>query len=119
MKMEIVVYTDDLSGEEYRPEHGETVTFALRGVEYEVDLTTDHVHELENFLTRYMRQGRRVKQLHTRSSVKNLTQIDKYQRQRIRQWAIDNGEKISTRGAISQRVLSRYNAEAGGAANTG
>jgi hypothetical protein len=114
MQKTIVVYTDDLTGEEYRPSSGQTVTFALRGVEYEIDLTNDHAHELENFLTRYMRQGRRVKQLAVRGHrAKVIDMGAKEQREKVREWARERGMEVAKAGAIPKTVMIRYNEEAG------
>jgi hypothetical protein len=48
---------DDISGEEAQ----ETVTFALDGVGFEIDLTESHAAELREALQKFVSNGRRLK----------------------------------------------------------
>lgn len=50
----VVEWVDDIDGEPA----AETVTFALDGVEYEIDLSTEHATQLRTALTEFIRKAR-------------------------------------------------------------
>jgi hypothetical protein len=56
----VIRLVDDLDGTEIVDGVGETVTFAVDGRRYEIDLTTDHATEMRTALDRYVRAGRQV-----------------------------------------------------------
>lgn len=110
------VYTkmiDDLDGEEAT----ETVSFALDGTGYEIDLSGAHGLELRRFLERYMLAGTRVGRVtvaggprarqanHTgTASVRNSRE----ENSNIREWAASNGHTVNERGRIPQTVVDAY-----------
>jgi len=57
----ITIYTDDLDGRPIRAGKGGTVSFSLDGVHYEIDLSAKHRRELEQALTPFINQSRRLK----------------------------------------------------------
>ena len=63
---QVTVFTDDVTGEEL--EDGETVSFALDGVEYEIDLSGEHAEQLRDAVAPYIRHGRRISGRSARSS---------------------------------------------------
>ena len=57
-KAQVVQLIDDITGE--AGDDVETVTFAVDGVEYEIELTAGHRDELVAALRPYVEKGRRV-----------------------------------------------------------
>jgi hypothetical protein len=55
---QVTVVIDDVTGDEL--EGGETVNFALDGVEYQIDLSEEHVDELRKAVAPYVLKGRRT-----------------------------------------------------------
>ncbi|PFG44391.1 Lsr2 protein [Isoptericola jiangsuensis] len=103
-----VVLIDDIDG----TEGDETVTFALDGVTYEIDLTAKHAAELrESFATwigHARKSGPRAAARTTSSARRGRT--DREQLQKIREWARDNGHTVNERGRIPSKVLEAYEA---------
>ena len=91
-----VVLVDDIDG----GTADETVTFALDGVAYEIDLTTANAARLRDALAPWVGSGRRRGA--TRSSGGRNTEI--------REWARSNGYKVSDRGRIPAEVKAAFDA---------
>jgi len=105
----LVQLVDDLDGSRIADGDGRTVTFALDGVSYEIDLNQAHVDELTKALAPYVAAGRKV------SGRKSATptspaKSDPAELQKIRDWASRNGHTVSSRGRISAAVRDAYNA---------
>ena len=103
-----VVLVDDIDGTEAE----ETVTFALDGVTYEIDLTSAHASELRDALATWIGHARKTT---TRSSSGNSARsgarrggADRAQLAKIREWAKENGYQISDRGRIPGNVLQAF-----------
>jgi hypothetical protein len=90
----------------------ETVTFGLDGVTYEIDLSADNAAKLRDVLAPYVGHGRRSGgrksapaaargPSRTRSgATKDLSAV--------REWARQNGHKVSDRGRISAEIQAAY-----------
>lgn len=55
-----VVLVDDLTGQVLPDGQGQTVSFALEGVSYEIDLNKDDADALRQLFKRYVEAGRKV-----------------------------------------------------------
>lgn len=100
---------DDLDGTALTDGAGRTVTFALEGASYEIDLSQAHVDELTEALDPYVAAARKVsgrKGAARTSGAKS----DPEELQKIRDWAGKNGHTVSSRGRISAAVRDAYNA---------
>ena len=84
---------DDLDGGP--AEH--TVTFALDGKDYEIDLSADNAEKLREALRRNSPRGTR-----------SLASGSDPDTARIRAWAKENGHEVSDRGRIHQSVKDAY-----------
>ncbi|QAY63664.1 Lsr2 family protein [Xylanimonas allomyrinae] len=103
-----VVLFDDISG----AEADETVTFALDGVSFEIDLTSAHASELREALAPWIGHARKSggrAVTSTRSGARR-TSADRAQLAKIREWARENGFKVSDRGRISTEVVKAFEA---------
>ncbi|MEG3614572.1 Lsr2 family protein [Isoptericola haloaureus] len=102
-----VVLLDDIDG----TEGDETVTFALDGVSYEIDLTSAHAAELRESLAKWIGHGRKAgPKTATRAAGPRRGRTDRAQLQKIREWARENGHEVNDRGRIPARVLEAYEA---------
>ena len=104
----LIQLVDDLDGTPLTDGEGKTVTFALEGVTYEIDLTHAHVDELTEILAPYVTAGRKVGR---KSAARTAgAKSDPEELQKIRDWAGKNGHIVSSRGRISAAVRDAYNA---------
>lgn len=105
----VVTLVDDLDGGELSEGEGETVRFALDGVQYDIDLSTRHADELRKTLARYVDAGRRTGGRrasggHTR---RVGTGVDN---RAVREWASANAVEVNARGRIPADVIAQYRA---------
>jgi hypothetical protein len=92
-----------------------TVTFALDGVSYEIDLTEDNAASLRkglaDFVAAARRTGGRVKRGFAGTAAPS-TEIarNKEQTQAIRDWARSNGHQVAERGRILGGIIEAFEA---------
>ena len=99
---------DDFDGTEIQ-DGGQTVQFALDGVSYEVDLSTDNAAKLREAFVLYEDKGRRVGGGQRRSSSRGR-RLATPELQKMREWARQNGYQVSDRGRVPQAVQEAYHA---------
>jgi hypothetical protein len=82
----------------------ETVSFALDGVEYAIDLNDAHARELREVFSRYTKAARRAggrpQPARPRSS----------KTREVRLWAVGQGLHVNTRGRIQADIMEKYEA---------
>jgi hypothetical protein len=104
---------DDLDNSVLDAGEGETVTFALDGKSYEIDLTAQNAAEFRSLFERYISAGRRVgggsgsAQNSSRTPRRRSGQTDYGP---VREWAKENGYSVSERGRVPANVLEAYEA---------
>lgn len=106
-----VVLIDDLEG----GEADETVSFALDGVTYEIDLNAGNASRLRDELAPWIGHarrlggrsggGRRTSRGRAAPSSSGNVEIAA-----VREWAREHGHKVSERGRISAEVMEAYRA---------
>ena len=106
-----VTLVDDLDGSEA----DETVSFALDGTSYEIDLSSANAVELRDTMARWVGSARRAsgRSSNGRSSRSSRSSGASSDRQRladVREWARKNGHQVSDRGRIAASVLAAYEA---------
>jgi len=103
-----VVLVDDLDG----GDAAETVSFALDGVDYEIDLSEQHAAELRNALSLYIGHGRRTGGRRRRSSAggggAKASASGGPSAAGIRAWARENGWEVPERGRVAAEVREAY-----------
>lgn len=100
-----VVLIDDIDGSE----GDETVTFALDGVSYEIDLSAAHATELREAFAQWIGHGRKTApKVVGRTTSARRGRTDREQLQKIREWARANGYTVNDRGRIPGRVLDAF-----------
>ncbi|WP_182113032.1 MULTISPECIES: Lsr2 family protein [unclassified Actinotalea] len=104
-----VVLVDDLDGGTAE----ETVSFALDGVSYEIDLSAANAAELRESFARWVGHGRRVggrSRGGARRASGGSGRAASGQSQEIREWARANGFTVNERGRIPAEVKAAYDA---------
>ena len=113
-----VKFVDDLDGSDATG----TVSFALDGRAYEIDLSEDNAARLRDSLASFVgaarksggtgaAAGRRAPKMTASSSSSRRPQpLDREQTAAIRAWARQNGHEVSDRGRISKTVLDAFQA---------
>lgn len=103
----------DLDNAEYDPDGGgETVTFALEGQYYEVDLCEKDATAFRRALKKYTEHGRKAtapRKTRT-NNVTSTTRRDPEQVKAIKSWLVENGYEPPQRGRIPLEMLNAYEA---------
>jgi hypothetical protein len=106
------VLVDDLDGSE----GAETITYAVNGQDYEIDLSEDNAEKFHDALEPYIKKSRELRRQadtarrgrgdgRRRSSGSSRDDLPQ-----IREWAQANGYDVSARGRIKKEVLEAYDA---------
>ncbi|MEU5595470.1 MULTISPECIES: histone-like nucleoid-structuring protein Lsr2 [unclassified Streptomyces] len=100
-----VLLVDDLDG----GEADETVTFALDGKTYEIDLTTANADNLRGLLEPYVKGGRRTggRSAGGRGKARAASGGSQDTAQ-IRAWAKENGYEVNDRGRVPATIREAY-----------
>jgi len=94
-----IVLVDDIDGSPAE----ETVSFALDGKDYEIDLNAKNAAKLRDALAPFVGHARRGARRRGRSAAGNgPSPAD------IRAWARDNGFNVPDRGRVSSEVREAY-----------
>jgi hypothetical protein len=101
-----VVLIDDIDG----GDASQTVTFALDGVTYEIDLNDENAAKLRDAFSLWVGNGRRVSGRSARAARPAARAGGAEDSAAIREWAKQNGHQVSERGRISATVRDAYNA---------
>jgi hypothetical protein len=105
-----VQLVDDITGEVIEGGKGRTITFAVDGVEYEIDLAEKQADEFAQALDTYVTHarkvgGRRAAAAPTRGSTKASRDYDP---KAVRAWARSNDVELPARGRIPADVIQRF-----------
>jgi hypothetical protein len=104
-----VILVDDIDGGEAT----ETVSFALDGSAYEIDLSAPNAAELRDSLAKWVGSARKAGRSSSagRSAGRGRSAAaDREQTQAIRAWARKQGHKVNDRGRIPADIVAAYNA---------
>ena len=105
-KKTTVTLVDDLDGSQAE----EQVTFAVDGRSYEIDLSKANGTRLRDALAPFISAARRTggRRASAAATPTARPSTDREQNQAIREWAVQQGMKISERGRIPSNVLEAY-----------
>jgi Lsr2 len=98
-----VVITDDIDGGEAH----ETIAFGLDGSSLEIDLNKLNAAQFRKTVAPYIEHGRRVP--HGRGRTARPAR-DRGRSSDVRDWAKEQGLKVSERGRIPASVVAKYEA---------
>ncbi|MBO8189561.1 histone-like nucleoid-structuring protein Lsr2 [Streptomyces spirodelae] len=101
-----VLLVDDLDG----GEADETVTFALDGKSYEIDLTTANADKLRSALEPYLKNGRRTggRSSRGKGSRTGSASGSSQDTAKIRAWAKEQGYEVNDRGRVPASIREAY-----------
>ncbi|PWI42410.1 Lsr2 family protein [Streptomyces sp. ICBB 8177] len=106
-----VLLVDDITG----GEADETVTFALDGATYEIDLSTENADKLRGLLADYVDAGRktggRASRGRARASRATGGSASGPDTAKIRAWAKENGYEVNDRGRVPATIREAYEKE--------
>ena len=85
-----------------------TLTFALDGKDYEIDLSTTNAERLREALRPFMGAGRKTTRGAGARSTRSRASGSNPDTAKIRVWAKENGHEVSDRGRIHQTVKDAY-----------
>lgn len=98
-----IILVDDLDGSEA----DETVSFALDGTSYEIDLNEKNAAKLRDALSGYIGHARKVSTTRKRRS--SAASSGPSARE-LRDWARSNGYEVSDRGRVPAEVREAFEA---------
>lgn len=115
--MTTVTLVDDLDGTEAE----ESVSFAIDGANYEIDLSDENATRLRDSLAVFVANARRVDGARrgtrgrsrgaapaAKAAKTSRSAPDREQTAAIREWARANGHEVSERGRLSAAVLQAF-----------
>ncbi|GAA4159508.1 Lsr2 family protein [Gryllotalpicola daejeonensis] len=115
MKKVIEQLVDDISGDVIADGAGETISFAIDGKSYEIDLGEANAAKLREALQPYIAAGRRSSALSTpaRQAATRATRSSSSSHWSagyavVREWAQANGIDVSPRGRVADSVMKAY-----------
>ncbi|MDT0444349.1 MULTISPECIES: Lsr2 family protein [unclassified Streptomyces] len=101
----VTIYTDDLTGED--TDEVSTHTFAIDGVNYEIDLAPDSFDQFLSAMGPFVNKARKTgRTQRAGAAAKRAPQT--VDTARIRQWAKENGYEVNERGRVPANVREAY-----------
>lgn len=105
----IVETFDDIDGTPLETE-GETISFALDGVEYTIDLNKKNARDFRKKIDYYTEHATRVGGRKRRGGITRPTASGSPNSKEIRQWAVEAGYEVPARGRLPQSLVDEYTA---------
>ncbi|MFD8548721.1 Lsr2 family protein [Streptomyces sp. NPDC059649] len=100
-----VLLVDDLDGGEAH----ETVTFALDGKAYEIDLSDGNAEKLRESLAEFVKAGRRTGgRSGGRGKARTAASAGSQDTAKIRAWAKENGYNVNDRGRVPAEIREAF-----------
>ncbi|HLS03575.1 MAG TPA: Lsr2 family protein [Actinomycetales bacterium] len=103
-----VILIDDIDGSEA----AETISFALDGVNYEMELSEENAEKLRNELGVWIKNARRVSGRLARGRRSSVTRVSSNSAT-IREWARANGYTVNERGRLPKEIVDAFEAANG------
>jgi hypothetical protein len=101
-----IVLEDDIDGSEAT----QTISFALDGTSYEIDLNDKNAAALRDALATYVGHGRKVTGSRRGARRSTSSSGNGASAKEIRDWARDNGHDVPERGRIPASVREAFDA---------
>ncbi|UOT08440.1 Lsr2 family protein (plasmid) [Rhodococcus opacus] len=106
----VVEMVDDIDGTVFGDD-GESINYAVDGVEYVIDLKDEHATELRETFEYYIAHSTRVggrKHRSDRQANPATARRSPGETQKIRAWAIEQGYPLSSRGRIPAEIEQAF-----------
>lgn len=104
-----IVVEDDITGGLITDNDAPTVTFALDGTTYEIDLNDKNQEKLRKALAPYVAAGRKVGKAPARRGAGKAASTGPKPSE-VREWAVAQGMDVPARGRIPLEVSNAYEA---------
>lgn len=101
------ILVDDVTGKEIAAGQGETITFTVGGVSYEIDLDDKGASKFYSTLQFYIDHGRKVGRASAGKARRKVSDVDPAA---VRAWAKSRKISVSPRGRIATDVIEQYKA---------
>jgi hypothetical protein len=103
---------DDLDGSELPENGGERVEFSVRGVTYQIDLSTANAAKFDKALKPFVAGAMKVRSGRAQrgKAINGSSSASRERLAAIREWARKNGHEVSDRGRIKAEVLKAFEA---------
>ena len=106
VQKKVVVLVDDRDGSVAE----QTISFAFKGVSYEIDLSNENAEEFERVLSPWISAARRVGgRLNSRRAGQSTAPESKSSQ--VRRWAREKGISLSERGRIPTAIIEQFEKE--------
>ncbi len=99
-----MILLDDMDGSEAK----RTVTFALDGKSYEIDLNEANLDKLSGALAPFVEKARKTATTARRSTGTRRATTGGSDASAVRTWARENGFEVSDRGRVPKEVRDAY-----------
>jgi hypothetical protein len=106
----VIQLFDDLDGSPIPDGGGTTISFALDGTSYEIDLTTEHAEALRAALAAYIEAGRKTTATTAGSRRSPARSGSASNPSVVRDWARAQGMPVSDRGRVPASIFEAYDA---------
>jgi len=103
-----IILIDDIDGSEA----AETVSFALDGINYEMELSAENAEKLRGELANWIKNARRVSGRLSRGRRGSYTRVSSNS-STIREWARANGYTVNERGRLPKEIIDAFEAANG------
>ena len=106
----VVELVDDIDGTVFGKD-GESINYAVDGVEYVIDLKDEHAKELREMFEYYITYSTRVggrKHRADRSATPVAARRPSDETKKIRAWAVEQGYELSSRGRIPAEIEQAF-----------
>ncbi len=102
-----ILLTDDLDGRDLPAGKGETVTFAIDGSSYEIDLGSKNAAALRKVLAVYIEAARPVRNRRGKKVSRSAIGADA---RTVKEWARANGYEVNDRGRVPAHIRTAFDA---------
>jgi len=101
-----VLLIDDVDGSTAE----ENIRFSVGGADYEMDLSAENAAKFRDDLAPWIGAARKVsgRRGRTRRATPGTSTADRHHTRAVRDWAREQGLKVSDRGRIPSDILRRY-----------
>ena len=103
----IVETFDDIDGTPL-DDGGETISFAVDGVEYTIDLSKKNARDFRKKIDHYVEHATRVGGRKKRVGTTRPSDSNSPSPKEIREWAIEEGFEVPARGRLPQSLVDEY-----------
>lgn len=103
----IVETFDDIDGTALE-DGGETISFAVDGVEYTIDLNKKNARDFRKKIDYYVEHATRVGGRKRKAGSARPSDPNSPSSKEIREWAVEEGFEVPARGRLPQSLVDEY-----------